>query len=119
MNTKRYTSGQVLHLFNGEIGTVNEAEEYAICQALSMLPATMVDDIAENVWFISMAGLDGLRVTLEGIRAKAMIILSQSFNDLTEEEQVKVVLHEVGHYIDRSPLGESAAEEFVDKYYMK
>ena len=111
----KLSEGQILNLFEGNTGLDLE-EEFAVCKALAMLPVLMAQDAIKNIEFISAR--DTLAFFIETLPPKkSMIVLSDAFTDLDEEKQIRVVLHELGHYFNKLDYTEEIAEEFTRKYY--
>jgi hypothetical protein len=85
-----------------------------IQNALKYLPPAVLDEIKENILFISTADLDVCRIARKYCKTREIVLLSERIlpKEGADEGQAEVryfifaVLHEVGHAIKEAQIDE-------------
>ena len=80
---------------------VSERERGLIAKALSLCEDSVIDDITQNVWFVSPnSGYIAFQVNILDLMGKwnSMIFLN-SLNNMPEKKAIRIILHEIGHHV--------------------
>ena len=108
-----------------EIDGINELRETNMLylkKALSRLDKNIVDKIREEVLFsdtdVSTYPTFHIYLNSNHLKEKkSLIVLSENLKEITEEEAIKIILHEVAHYY----LGHKGIFDFpleeISRYY--
>lgn len=124
-----WTIQQIRQAFSGRLIGKSKMKT-SVCGALLYLPADMVKNITNCVWFISSPD-DAWAFTFRGsdIKDQHLVFLSDELFEETKEKIEYTILHEIGHVIlkHRNSMGyrqsqteirqqELQADRFAKKY---
>jgi len=116
---EKYTIKEVSNKF-GDI--LEENNRVYLMKALSSLDKEIVDKIAEEVLFTDSRDGYAYHIPLNSRylkERKSIIFLSYYLKEKTEEDAIKIILHEIAHYyLNHKTLFDFPLDE-IDKFYMQ
>ncbi len=122
-----HTLDEVSYAISAE--ELSDVNRLLLCEACLKLPRDMVDKIGSEIFFLDFEYTMALHLRINTIKRKSIIFFSDEFTDLSDNEKIRIILHEIGHHIlghkshmcleccpDCFEQFEKEADDFAQKY---
>jgi len=113
----RQTLEDIDYRFAGN-NEVSERERVLIAKALFLCEDNVIDDITENVWFVSPNGkYIAFQVNMKKLKKYNSIIFLGNLDKLPDRKAIEIILHEIGHHVlkHKSPSFDNLSNEDYKK----
>jgi hypothetical protein len=103
----RYTFETVWGMDGGAVSRGNDSLRALMARAFSTIPMDAVDLIMESCLILCPENINsGEYIPASLLKDKSVVLLNPEIWDLSDEEQIRILLHETAHFLLGHKLGQ-------------